>query len=201
MAEFSSPPLVPILPVPGEPPIPWASWFDDFIVYLEAVDYSDIPNQRMIALLRHCVRAEGKRIYIALGHAETYKEVVALLANHFMGHQRKQHTPASNNCTEIRHISVDQTAFKMCTVLLCEVTIPLLMDTNAAASLLNATLRSAFTHRSLVDSEVSPIIQPLYRIPLASRNLTLNAEKCTFITSTIDFVGFRLTPRGNAPLQ
>lgn len=88
MAEFSSPPLVPILPVPGEPPIPWASWFDDFIVYLEAVDYSDIPNQRMIALLRHCVRAEGKRIYIALGHAETYKEVVALLANHFMGHQR-----------------------------------------------------------------------------------------------------------------
>ncbi len=36
---------------------------------------------------------------------------------------------------------------------------------------------------------------------LMEHNLTLNAEKCTFATSAIDFVGFRLTPRGIAPLQ
>ncbi len=35
---------------------------------------------------------------------------------------------------------------------------------------------------------------------LMEHNFTLNAEKCTF-TTAIDFVGFRLTARGIAPLQ
>ncbi len=88
MAEFSLPPPSPFLPVPGEPPIPWASWFDGFTVYLEAMDYTDISDRRKIALLRHCLGAEGQRIYHALGHAEIYEEAVALLANHFTGQQR-----------------------------------------------------------------------------------------------------------------
>lgn len=88
MAEFSLPPPAPFLPVPGEPPIPWASWIDGFTVYLEAMDYDDIPDRRKIALLRHCLGAEGQRIYRALGEAETYEEAVALLAHHFTGQQR-----------------------------------------------------------------------------------------------------------------
>ncbi len=89
MAEFSLPPPSPFLPVPGEPPILWASWFDGFTVYLEAMDYTDISDRRKIALLCHCLGAEGQRIYRALGHAETYEEAVALLANHFTGQQRR----------------------------------------------------------------------------------------------------------------
>lgn len=88
MAEFSLPPPAPFLPVPGEPPIPWASWIDGITVYLEAMDYDDIPDRRKIALLRHCLGAEGQRIYRALGEAETYEEAVALLAHHFTGQQR-----------------------------------------------------------------------------------------------------------------
>lgn len=88
MAEFSLPPPTPFLPVPGEPSVPWASWIDGFTVYLEAMDYTDIPDRRKIALLRHCLGAEGQRIYRALGEAETYEEAVAQLALHFTGQQR-----------------------------------------------------------------------------------------------------------------
>lgn len=88
MAEFSLPPPAPFLPVPGELHIPWTSWIDGFTVYLEAMDYDDIPDQRKITLLRHCLRAEGQRIYCALGEAETYEEVVTLLAHHFTGQQQ-----------------------------------------------------------------------------------------------------------------
>ncbi|KAJ8347521.1 hypothetical protein SKAU_G00261100 [Synaphobranchus kaupii] len=129
--------------------------------------------------------------------------------------------PAHNNYTEIRNVTAGQVAFKTCTVQLAEVTLPLLMDTGAAASLLNSSTYyrffphlpleqpasalcgydssrddagsaihhvdstwrqkwpalfdglgclTAFTHRPLVNPDVSPVIQPLRRIPLALRD-------------------------------
>ncbi len=57
---------------------------------------------------------------------------------------------ASNDCTEIRHGSAGQTDFRTCTVLLVKVSLPLLMDTGAAASLLSAsTYHKLFSHLPL----------------------------------------------------
>ncbi len=47
---------------------------------------------------------------------------------------QKRRPSASNDCTEIRHVSVGQIAFRTCNVLLGEVSLPLLMDTGAAVS-------------------------------------------------------------------
>jgi len=71
MAEFTLPPPAPFLPVPGEPPIPWSGWLEDFTIYLEAVNFADISDRRKTALLRHCLGTEGQRIYRTLG---TYEE-------------------------------------------------------------------------------------------------------------------------------
>lgn len=64
-----------------------------------------------------------------------------------------QHTgppPAQHNYTEIRNVTAGQVAFKTCTVQLAEVTLPLLMDTGAAASLLNSsTYYKFFSHLPL----------------------------------------------------
>ncbi|KAJ8354422.1 hypothetical protein SKAU_G00219890 [Synaphobranchus kaupii] len=58
--------------------------------------------------------------------------------------------PAHNNYTEIRNVTGGQVAFKTCTVQLAEVTLPLLMDTGAAASLLNSsTYYRFFSHLPL----------------------------------------------------
>ncbi len=63
---------------------------------------------------------------------------------------QKLQPSAPNDCTEIRHVSTGQTAFRTCTVLLGEVSLPLLMDTGAAASLLNAsTYHKLFSHLPL----------------------------------------------------
>ncbi|KAG1956975.1 retrotransposable element [Pimephales promelas] len=64
-----------------------------------------------------------------------------------------QHTgppPAQHSYTEIRNVTAGQVAFKTCTVQLAEVTLPLLMDTGAAASLLNSsTYFKFFSHLPL----------------------------------------------------
>ncbi|KAJ8353780.1 hypothetical protein SKAU_G00213470 [Synaphobranchus kaupii] len=88
MAEFTLPPPAPFLSVPGEPPIPWVGWLEDFTVYLEAMDFADISDKRKTALLRHCLGTEGQRIFRALGSAGTYDEAVTLLTAHFAGKQR-----------------------------------------------------------------------------------------------------------------
>ncbi|KAJ8339345.1 hypothetical protein SKAU_G00361310 [Synaphobranchus kaupii] len=88
MAEFTLPPPAPFLSVPGEPPIPWVGWLEDFTVYLEAMDFADISDRRKTALLRHCLGTEGQRIFRALGSAGTYDEAVTLLTAHFAGKQR-----------------------------------------------------------------------------------------------------------------
>ncbi len=63
---------------------------------------------------------------------------------------QKRQPSASNDCTEIRHVSAGQTDFRTCTVLLGKVSLPLLMDTGAAASLLNAsTYHKLFSHLPL----------------------------------------------------
>ena len=85
MAEFSLPPPAPFLSVPGDLPVPWSGWLEDFSVYLEAMALDDIPDKRKVAMLRHCLGTEGQRIFRALGYAETYEEAVALLMNHFAG--------------------------------------------------------------------------------------------------------------------
>ena len=60
------------------------------------------------------------------------------------------HPPAHNNHTEIRNVTAGQVAFKTCTVQLAEVTLPLLMDTGAVASLLNSsTYYRFFSHLPL----------------------------------------------------
>ncbi|KAG1960305.1 retrotransposable element [Pimephales promelas] len=64
-----------------------------------------------------------------------------------------QHTgppPAQHSYTEIRNVTAGQVAFKTCTVQLAEVTLPLLMDTGVAASLLNSsTYFKFFSHLPL----------------------------------------------------
>lgn len=63
---------------------------------------------------------------------------------------RRRPSPVRNDYTEIRHVSAGQAAFRTCTVLLEEVSLPLLMDTGAAASLLNAsTYHKFFSHLPL----------------------------------------------------
>ena len=86
IAEFSLPPPAPFLAVPGEPP--WNNWFESFNIYLEAIDFSTVSDKRRTALLRHCPRTEGQRIFRALGSAPTFTAAVSLLWNHFAGKER-----------------------------------------------------------------------------------------------------------------
>ncbi|KAJ8368319.1 hypothetical protein SKAU_G00083470 [Synaphobranchus kaupii] len=57
---------------------------------------------------------------------------------------------ACSDCTEIRTVSTNHVSFKTCTVQLGEVSLPLLLDTGAAASLLNlSTYNKFFAHLPL----------------------------------------------------
>ena len=90
MADFSInlPPPAPFLSAPGDPPVAWGNWMENFAVYLDALGYQDMPDKRKLALLRHCLGVEGQRIFRTLGTPATYDEAVALLTEHFSGQQR-----------------------------------------------------------------------------------------------------------------
>lgn len=81
---------------------------------------------------------------------------------------------AQRTYTEIRTVTAGQVAFKTCTVQLADVTLPLLLDTGAAASLLNATTyHKFFSH-----------------MPLASSATAL----CGYDSSKIDILGVLRVP-------
>uniref|UniRef100_A0A672JK41 Retrotransposon gag domain-containing protein n=1 Tax=Salarias fasciatus TaxID=181472 RepID=A0A672JK41_SALFA len=75
------------LALPGEPPIPWARWYESFQTFIAAAGLADASEAQLQALLIHSLGTEGQRIFRTLGPAKKYKDCVALLAGHFTAPQ------------------------------------------------------------------------------------------------------------------
>lgn len=61
--SFSTP--APFLPTPGEPTLEQKQWKEGLEAYIEAIGGDDYTDKRKLAILKHCLGAEGRRV---LGH-------------------------------------------------------------------------------------------------------------------------------------
>ncbi len=78
------------LPHPGEPTVPWEQWKTSFETYLLAMGLDGVPTKRKMAILLHCLGAEGQRVFRTLGDADNYAAAITLLDRHF---EKKQSLP------------------------------------------------------------------------------------------------------------
>ncbi|CAL8360015.1 unnamed protein product [Merluccius merluccius] len=133
-----------------------------------------------MAILRNCLGVEGQRIFRTLGLPATYEETVALLTDHFTGQQR----------ILLRRYKLRRWLQRpergptfMGLDLFTGLGFTLRDGVGSAIHHVNSTWQqkcpslfdgvgclTAFTHRPLVNPDVSPVIQPLRRIPLALRD-------------------------------
>ena len=74
MAKFHFPPPPPFLAAPRNPVIPWKRWSESFETYLMASGLDDqfAPNARKGAILLHCFRTEGQRIFASFTDSDWY---------------------------------------------------------------------------------------------------------------------------------
>ena len=75
----------PFLPTPSQPTQPWEMWIRSFNNYLLATGIDGLPEDRKIAILIHCLGAEGERVYNTLAKTTptTFNDACALLEAHF----------------------------------------------------------------------------------------------------------------------
>ncbi len=81
----------PFLAHPGEPTVPWEQWKTSFETYLLAMGLDGVPTKRKMAILLHCLGAEGQRVFRTLGDADNYAAAITLLDRHF---EKKTESPA-----------------------------------------------------------------------------------------------------------
>lgn len=87
MADCSLPPPFPFLALPGEPPMAWNRWISLFETYVIAAGLDDMSDGRKCALLLHCLRAEGQRVFGTFAKSTKYEEAVKLLKEYFAAPQ------------------------------------------------------------------------------------------------------------------
>ena len=89
MADGGAAPPAAFLPLPGVPTVPWEEWIDNFSIYLEARGgTASWPDNRKVALLRHCLGTEGQAQYRAIQDqaaegVDEYSKAIARLERRF----------------------------------------------------------------------------------------------------------------------
>ncbi|KAJ8402773.1 hypothetical protein AAFF_G00364450 [Aldrovandia affinis] len=59
-------PIQPFLATPGDPPLPWKIWKQQFSTYLLATGLTTAPKEQQLAILLHSLGTEGQRIFATL---------------------------------------------------------------------------------------------------------------------------------------